>query len=332
MARAVQDLGSQVLRRAAERLGPAVGLTDTLLGESEVGQAHVTFLRQQNVLGLQIATRDAPPLRPPVHDAHLVQVLQRQRDLRRVEARTFFAELLGATEMIEQLAAGTVVQHEVQLVLLRMRARRGTDGLEGELHPDDEWMIDLAENVALRLGVLDLVLLLDHRLIQHLHGVDLALAVLSHLEHLAEAALPDHLQDLEVADGHRRIRQLGVLIAVIGVIAASGGFGVEGFVIAEKREVDFLNTAWRMLCVRTNEDTHIRLGSHELLKGIHVLNILILHDLHIAEGKGIYGVKPVFEENTNRIDPLKCRRVNVLCVRKRRQVWHIGLNQLHLRI
>ena len=84
--------------------------------------------------------------------------------------------------------------------------------------------------------------------------------------------------------------------------------------------------------MKTNEHAHIRLRSHEFLKGIHVLDILVLHDLHIAQRRGIYGVKPVFEENTNRIDSLQRRRVDVLCVRKRRQVRHIGLNQLHLRI
>ena len=55
MARAIQDLGSQVLRSPAERLRASVSLRDALLAQSEVGESHVALLGQENVFGLQIA-------------------------------------------------------------------------------------------------------------------------------------------------------------------------------------------------------------------------------------------------------------------------------------
>ena len=55
MARAVQNLRSQVFRRAAEGLRAAVRLRNALLAEPEVGETDVALLGEQHVLGLQIA-------------------------------------------------------------------------------------------------------------------------------------------------------------------------------------------------------------------------------------------------------------------------------------
>ena len=265
----------------------------------------MTLFGQQHVLGLEVAASERERVCEPVDDAHLVQVLQREGDFRGVEARALLAELARLAEVVEQLAAGTVVQHEVQLVLLGVSAEDKTDGLERVLHTHDEWMIDLAEDVALRLRVLDLVLLLDHCLVQHLHRINLALPVFSHLEHLSEAALPDYLQDLKVADRHGGVRQLRVLIPVIGIIAAAGRLRVEGVIIAQEGEVDFLDSVWGALWVKDGERANICLRTHELLKGIHVLNVLVLHNLRITLMAGIHRMEPVLEHDTNRIDSLQ---------------------------
>lgn len=55
VARAIQDLRSQVLRSSAERLRASVSLRDALLAQSEVGESHVALLGQKDVFGLQIA-------------------------------------------------------------------------------------------------------------------------------------------------------------------------------------------------------------------------------------------------------------------------------------
>ena len=51
-----------------------------------------------------------------------MQVLQRQRDFRRVEASALLGELLRFTQVVEELAAGTVVENEVELVALGRNA------------------------------------------------------------------------------------------------------------------------------------------------------------------------------------------------------------------
>lgn len=120
---AVQDLRSEVFRRAAEGLRASIGLRDAFFAQPEVGESHVALLGQQHVLRLQIAAIIRGEARLPVDDALLVEILQRQRDLRRVVARPVLRELLRLAQMVEQLASGTVVQHEIQLIALRLRRK-----------------------------------------------------------------------------------------------------------------------------------------------------------------------------------------------------------------
>ena len=58
MARAVEDLGRQVLGCAAEGLRALVRLADALLRQSEVGETHVTLFGQQHVFGLEVAASE----------------------------------------------------------------------------------------------------------------------------------------------------------------------------------------------------------------------------------------------------------------------------------
>ena len=68
---------------------------------------------------------------------------------------------------------------------------------------DDEGVLHLLEDVPLGLGVGRVLLVAhDRRLLQHLHGEDLAAVVpgyLAHEEHLAVAALAQDLPQLKVA-------------------------------------------------------------------------------------------------------------------------------------
>jgi hypothetical protein len=74
----------------------------------------------------------------------------------------------------EELAAGRVVQHEVQLLLR----------LEGVVQAHDEGVVDRAQHAALRARVLHLLALHDVRLVQHLHRVQLLVRLLAHQRHL----------------------------------------------------------------------------------------------------------------------------------------------------
>ena len=62
-------------------------------------------------------------------------MLERQRDLGRVEARALFRELLRLAEVVEQLAARAVVQHEVQLVALEGGAAAGLTVWKANFNP-----------------------------------------------------------------------------------------------------------------------------------------------------------------------------------------------------
>ena len=138
----------------------------------------------------------------PIHNLQLMKVFQGEGDFGCVEASPVLGELSHFPEMIKQLSSWAIIQHKIQLFLLDIILfTQQSYRLEGVLHSHDKGMVNLSEDVAFGLGVFDLILHLDHRLVEHLHGVDLILAHLSHLEHFAKAALSNHLQDFKVVDG-----------------------------------------------------------------------------------------------------------------------------------
>lgn len=146
-----------------------------------------------------------------------VEVAEGCGELGGVEARARLGEGALPLQVEEQLAAVHVVEHEVQLV-----AR-----LERVVQAHEERVVQVAQqHVALAHDVRLLVPLHDHLLLQHLcsggeerggeesrmwsvrascwawlvylHGVDALLLAVAREQHLAEAALADHLQELEV--------------------------------------------------------------------------------------------------------------------------------------
>ena len=123
-------------------------------------------------------------------------------------------------------------------------------GLEGVFQTHDEGVIDPTQHASLRFGVFDLVFLLDHRFVQHFHRIDLLLTDLPNLKNLPEAALSDHLQDLEVVESHCRVVQLRILVAVKGIITTWTS-SIKRVVITQIGEVDFLDPIWRTLSLNT---------------------------------------------------------------------------------
>mmetsp|Transcript_43174 Transcript_43174/g.109040 ORF Transcript_43174/g.109040 Transcript_43174/m.109040 type:complete len:322 (+) Transcript_43174:145-1110(+) len=175
---AFKHLRSKVLGCSTEGRGARVVCVQALLGDAKVRHADVAVGGEQQVLGLEVAVQHAVG----------VQVLQPQYNLSAVEARARLAELLVLLEMVEQLAAVHKVHDEEELV----------GCLEGVVEVHQEGVHQLLQDVALRLGVLQLVALDDGLLVEHLHGVDLAGVLLADLQHLAKAALPDNLEELKV--------------------------------------------------------------------------------------------------------------------------------------
>ena len=141
---------------------------------------------QQDILRLEVA----------VDNVVLVQMPQREDELGNVELRPLLHKAALLLQMPEQLAARHVIRDEVQI-------RRG---LERELQAHDERRLGRRrahQDIPLADRVLDLLLLHDDLLRQHLHRVDALRVLLAHLEHLPERALSNQLQDLKVVRPER---------------------------------------------------------------------------------------------------------------------------------
>ena len=165
---------------------------DVLLAKTEVGELNVAFVVDEDVLGLEVA----------VYDHVGVHVADGVRDLGRVEAHARLRKRALMRQVVEELAAVHVVEHEVELV------RR----LERVVQADEERMAQIAyEHVALGHDVLDLVALDDRLLAQHLDRVDLVLELVNGHEHFAERAAADQVQKLKVGC----LRTLIIYLALI---------------------------------------------------------------------------------------------------------------------
>jgi hypothetical protein len=164
----------------AEGGGARVVALEALLRDAKVGEADVALAGEQNVLGLEVA----------IQNGGAVQVLEAEADLGGVEAHALLVELLLLLEVEEELATIDVVHDEVELL-----AR-----LERVVEVDEERVDELLENVLLGLGVLHLVALDNGLLVEHLHGVDLASVLLGDLDHFAERALANHLEQVKVVE------------------------------------------------------------------------------------------------------------------------------------
>mmetsp|Transcript_10138 Transcript_10138/g.38468 ORF Transcript_10138/g.38468 Transcript_10138/m.38468 type:complete len:520 (-) Transcript_10138:487-2046(-) len=177
MSLSVQDLGREILGGSTKGSGPPDIRVDPLLAQAEVRQLYMPHGVEKNVLGLQIS----------VDNVETVDVLQRTGNLRCVELRPGLLEPSELSEVEEQLAPRAVVQHEEELV----------SRLEGHVQTDDEGVPDVPQDAALRLRVLHLIPPDDVCFPEHLHGIDLLSLLFTNKEDLAEASLPDHLEQLE---------------------------------------------------------------------------------------------------------------------------------------
>lgn len=99
----MDHLRGQVLGRAAERvrLRARAAAASQPLGEAEVNQPDVAVLVQQQVLGLEVTIGHTALL--------LMQVLEHEHDLGRVEDGRGLVEAAELAQVAEELAAGDVV-------------------------------------------------------------------------------------------------------------------------------------------------------------------------------------------------------------------------------
>lgn len=117
-------------------------------------------------------------------------MIESEHELGHVELDVLLGEhdLFGKTT--EQVAAAQKVEHEIELAL----------GLKRVLQTYYERMIDAGQYVALHFGAFAIAHF-ERRFLEHLHGVERAAVWrrdLAHEEHLAERALAQHFQQLEM--------------------------------------------------------------------------------------------------------------------------------------
>jgi len=111
VALAENDLGREIFRRATQ--GPRPTLYP--LGEAKVGDLQVTLRVDQQILRLQI----------PVDQIEVVQVLEREYDLGRVETRVRLRKAADLAQVTEHLATWHIFQYHVQIrVILEVEAQR----------------------------------------------------------------------------------------------------------------------------------------------------------------------------------------------------------------
>lgn len=125
----------------------------------------------------------------PVHNVVLVEVFQRENQFGDVEPRPILAEPSLLLEMPKEFSPALVVGNKVQLLFR----------LEREFEAHEEWALERSlEDLPLADSMCDLFL--RHNLLfgEHLHGVDSAGVLLSHLEDAAKSPAADQLQELKV--------------------------------------------------------------------------------------------------------------------------------------
>jgi len=142
-----QNLRCDVVRRAAESLRLLSSLEH--FSETEIGEAEVAVLVHEDVFGFEVA----------IDDLLFVEVADSHDHLHRIKLHSLLVEAMVFAEVAEQLTATHESHHEEYLGV----------GLEYVFHADEEGMISHEQNIFLKLGSLDLIVIQDSVLSQRLH-------------------------------------------------------------------------------------------------------------------------------------------------------------------
>lgn len=178
-----EHLGGQVLGSAAERVSQLTLLDE--LGQAEVGHKEVTVFANKHIFRLEIT----------IDDTLRMEMSEGKRNLCRKELGLVLGEHAHLDKMTEELATFDKFHQEVDAVLV----------LEHVLHVNQERMVNLAEDVLLKLDVLHLFVLEDDVLADDLHGVRLLGRLVLNKEDFAECSLTYHLLYGEIRQRGGRI-------------------------------------------------------------------------------------------------------------------------------
>ena len=123
-----------------------------------------------------------------IDDALLMKMGQSEGNLGREELCLVLWEHAHFDQVTEQFTTLHELHQEVDTILV----------LEHILHVHEEWVIDRAQNIFLKLYVLHLLILQNDVLSDALHGIKFLGGYVFDKEHLTEGALSNHFADLEV--------------------------------------------------------------------------------------------------------------------------------------
>mmetsp|Transcript_29559 Transcript_29559/g.81158 ORF Transcript_29559/g.81158 Transcript_29559/m.81158 type:complete len:339 (-) Transcript_29559:516-1532(-) len=130
-------------------------------------------------------------------DAPRVQVRERRRDHRRVEARRRIVKPADDAQLCEELSAHGHLEHHVDLAL----------AVEGRHHAQDERVVARLQHPLLVDHVLDLLVAHQLTLVEALERVRRLVRLVQHQLHAAKRALSEHRDHLQVVPSH-----LGLLL------------------------------------------------------------------------------------------------------------------------
>jgi hypothetical protein len=121
-----------------------------------------------------------------------MEILQSQHQLPGIEPCLLLRNPFPLGQQVEELAAGAVVEHEVELLV----------GLEGRVQMDYEWVREFAQDSALRHGLTLLPRLLQLFLLKDFEGVELMGLKVSAQDDLGVGAFSDDRKLLERGQRH----------------------------------------------------------------------------------------------------------------------------------
>jgi len=121
-----------------------------------------------------------------------VEVLEGEKDVGSVKLGGILLEAANLTQVEEELATRTILQAKVQFAF----------SLEREVHLYDKLMIDTFQNTSFIESVFELVSPQNFSLLKNFERVHFLSVLLLDEEHLAIAALANHLDRAEVTHGN----------------------------------------------------------------------------------------------------------------------------------
>eukprot|EP00038_Savillea_parva_P009074 m.181047 g.181047 ORF g.181047 m.181047 type:complete len:648 (+) comp15157_c0_seq1:89-2032(+) len=174
----LENLGCNIVWCSAKGVGQ-VAILNTFFAHPKVGNLDMAFAVEHDIVKLEIT----------VNDTAFVQKQEAANDLRRVKPRPFLIKLAGALNVVHQVATRDKLHDKEKLVgSLKARMQRRQKRV----------LACQGQHTLLYHGAFDIVILLNHVLLQHLDGKHVTRPFELGQHHLAKTTLAKHLGVVEI--------------------------------------------------------------------------------------------------------------------------------------